>query len=66
VIEQLKKLLEFHRTFGAHIETEPCAEIPDDVIEIRVKLLQEELHEYKTAARARDLLGVSWKTAPSA
>jgi predicted HAD superfamily Cof-like phosphohydrolase len=59
VIEQLTKLLEFHRTFGAHIETEPAAEIPDDVIAIRVKLLQEELDEYKAAARERDLIGVS-------
>ena len=59
MIEQLTKLLEFHRIFGAHIETEPTAEIPDDVIAIRVKLLQEELDEYETAARGRDLIGVS-------
>ena len=57
--EQLTKLLEFHRTFGTHIENEPSAEIPDDVIAIRMKLLQEELDEYKAAALGRDLIAVS-------
>ena len=57
--EQLRKLLEFHRTFGAHIEETPSADVPDDVIAIRMKLLQEELDEYKAAAQGHDLIAIS-------
>jgi len=57
--EQLAKLVEFHRVFGAHIEPHPTAVIPDEVISLRVKLIQEELNEYEEAARAHDLVGVA-------
>jgi predicted HAD superfamily Cof-like phosphohydrolase len=59
VNDQLAQLVEFHRTFQAHIEAEPTADIPEDVIAIRVKLLQEELDEYQRAAQARDLVEVA-------
>ncbi len=55
----LNSLEEFHRTFDAHIEEEPTADIPESVIALRVRLLQEELDEYRQAAQARDLLAVA-------
>ncbi len=57
--DQLEKLVEFHRVFGAHIETAPTAEIPDEVIALRVSLIQEELNEYRQAAEAHDLVAVA-------
>ena len=57
--EQLAKLVEFHRVFGAHIEARPTADVSDDVVSLRVKLIQEELNEYEEAARTHDLVGVA-------
>jgi predicted HAD superfamily Cof-like phosphohydrolase len=59
VKDQLDKLIEFHRTFDAHIETSPVADLPEEVIAIRIKLLQEELDEYKRAARNHDLVEIA-------
>jgi predicted HAD superfamily Cof-like phosphohydrolase len=56
VKDQLDRLITFHRTFGAHLETTPTAELPDEVINVRIKLLQEELDEYARAARDHDLV----------
>ena len=57
--DQLHQLIEFHRTFDAHIETAPTADLPQEVIEIRIRLLQEELNEYAAAAQSRDLVEVA-------
>ena len=57
--DQLRKLIIFHKSFLAHIEDEPTVDIPADVIALRLKLLQEELDEYKAAAEARDLVAVA-------
>ncbi len=56
---ELDKLVEFHRVFGAHIETKPTADLPDEVVALRVNLIQEELNEYRHAAEARDLVAVA-------
>ena len=57
--DQLYQLIEFHRTFDAHIETAPTVDLPQEVIEIRIRLLQEELNEYAAAAQSRDLVEVA-------
>jgi predicted HAD superfamily Cof-like phosphohydrolase len=57
--EQLHKLVEFHRVFGAHVEEKPTADVPDEVIALRVSLIQEELDEYRAAAEAHDLVAVA-------
>ena len=57
--DQLDDLVEFHRVFGAHIEDEPRVDLPDEVIALRVSLIQEELNEYREAAEARDLVAVA-------
>lgn len=56
---QLRQLVAFHRVFGAHIEDRPTADVPDEVIALRVSLIQEELDEYRRAAEARDLIAVA-------
>ena len=57
--DQLDKLVEFHRIFGAHIEDAPTADLPEEVVALRVSLIQEELNEYRHAAEAHDLVGVA-------
>ncbi len=56
---QLDDLVEFHRIFGAHLEDAPTVDLPDEVIALRVSLIQEELNEYREAAEARDLVAVA-------
>jgi predicted HAD superfamily Cof-like phosphohydrolase len=56
---QLDMLETFHRVFGAHVEDQPTADIPADTIELRCRLIQEELNEYRQAADDRDLVGVA-------
>lgn len=59
MIEQLRMLEEFHAVFGAHLEHRPTADLTDEIIALRVSLIQEELNEYREAAEARDLVGVA-------
>ena len=56
---QLDALVEFHRVFGAHVENTPTVDLPDEVIALRVSLVQEELNEYRHAAEAHDLVEVA-------
>lgn len=57
--EQLDKLREFHRTFGAWLEDEPTVDVPDEVVALRFELIREELEEYREAAARGDLVGVA-------
>jgi predicted HAD superfamily Cof-like phosphohydrolase len=59
LIDQLRMLEEFHRVFGAHLETSPTADLDEATIALRVSLIQEELDEYREAAEAHDLVGVA-------
>lgn len=56
---QLDQLVEFHRVFGAHVEDAPTVDLPNEVIALRVSLIQEELNEYRQAAEAHDLVAVA-------
>ena len=57
--QQLDALVEFHRVFGAHSEETPTVDLPDEVIALRVSLIQEELNEYRHAAETHDLVEVA-------
>jgi predicted HAD superfamily Cof-like phosphohydrolase len=59
MIDELRMLEEFHRVFGAHMASAPTADLPEEVISLRVSLIQEELNEYREAAEARDLVGIA-------
>ena len=56
---QLAMLETFHRVFQAHIEQSPTAQIADETITLRVRLIQEELNEYRQAADDRDLVAIA-------
>jgi predicted HAD superfamily Cof-like phosphohydrolase len=56
---QLDALVEFHRVFGAHVENAPTVDLPEEVIALRVSLIQEELNEYRHAAEKHDLVEVA-------
>ena len=57
--QQLDALVEFHRVFGAHFQETPTVDLPDEVIALRVSLIQEELNEYRHAAETHDLVEVA-------
>jgi predicted HAD superfamily Cof-like phosphohydrolase len=57
--DQLNKLVEFHRVFRTHLEEQPTTDVPDEVITLRVSLIQEELDEYRRAAEAHDLVAIA-------
>lgn len=51
---------EMHYHLGAHVnEGPPSADIPDDLRDVRIALLDEEVREYREAAEAGDLVGVA-------
>ena len=55
----LNKVNLFHETFECHIEDDPTTEIPKEAIAIRVKLIQEELEEYREAIERGDIISVA-------
>ena len=57
--DQLVKVEQFHETFRAYTGHVPTAKIPERVFEGRLKLLQEELEEYRRAVEAGDLVEVA-------
>ncbi len=57
--DALCKVEEFHRVFGLPAADRPTAEVPSDLVAIRVKLLQEELAEYQAAAEAHDVVALA-------
>ncbi len=56
---QLEALLAFHRALQVYTSEQPTADLPPEVRELRIRLIQEELDEYAAAARAGDLVGVA-------
>lgn len=56
---QIQAVDEFHRAFGAYRNDAPAGAIPPEVQALRVRLIAEELDEYRRAAEAGDLVGVA-------
>jgi predicted HAD superfamily Cof-like phosphohydrolase len=56
---QLEMLIEFHTKGEVHMEDKPSIHIPPEVSELRIRLLGEELGEYRRAGENRDLIGVA-------
>ena len=44
--KQLKQLEEFHRAFGLYINEQPTLRIPQDLHELRMRVMKEEVDEY--------------------
>jgi predicted HAD superfamily Cof-like phosphohydrolase len=57
--DALKQLRQFHETFRCHIEYAPTADIARDEFEVRIRLFEEELAEYRRAVEAKDLVAVA-------
>ncbi len=57
--EAVSEVQRFHETFGLSVAASPVAELPPGVLELRLKLLQEELDEYRQAAEAGDLVAIA-------
>lgn len=56
---QIQSVDEFHVAFGAYRNTEPTGHVPSEVQALRVRLIAEELDEYRHAAEAGDLVAVA-------
>lgn len=57
--DAIRKVQEFHEAFGAPIADRPTADLPADLRSLRVRLLEEELAEYRAASAAGDLVAVA-------
>ena len=57
--DQLDSVRRFHEVFGAHIERTPTAKVPAELIEWRVKMLLEELEEYREAVQDEDIIEIA-------
>ena len=57
--ETVLEVQRFHETFGLPVAHAPVAELPRAVLSLRLKLLQEELDEYREAAEAGDLVAIA-------
>ncbi len=56
---QIQAVDDFHQAFGAYRNAAPAGVIPPEVQALRVRLIAEELDEYRRAAEAGDLVGVA-------
>ena len=59
-LEQAARLVQqFHETFGLYLNDRPVAQVPAEILATRVRLLQEELDEYREAAAAGDMVAIA-------
>ena len=57
--KQLQQLREFQERFACHIKKTPTAELPPGIGEVRARLIQEELDEYREALAAGGIVGIA-------
>ena len=57
--DAIRKVQQFHEAFGVPVARQPTAAVSDDLRELRIKLMEEELAEYKAAAAAGDLIAIA-------
>ncbi len=55
LIQTIDKVKEFHHVFGLEYHEKPTAEISQNIIELRHRLMQEENDEYLEAAQQNNL-----------
>ncbi len=59
VKEQLEGVRRFHEVFQVNIEHTPTAKLPADITEWRIRMLLEELDEYREAVKDGDVVEVA-------
>ncbi len=57
--KQLDDIMQFHEVFGCYIQRSPNAVIPQDIKEVRQRILQEEVDELDDAAQKEDIVAVA-------
>jgi len=57
--EKIEAVKMFHEAFGLNVNTKPTAEIGEDTINLRYKLMEEENNEYLKAAREKDMVEIA-------
>ncbi len=57
--EAIRKVQQFHEAFDVPVTDRPTATLPPELVALRVRLMEEELAEYKTAATAGDLVAIA-------
>ncbi|MDE3000049.1 MAG: nucleoside triphosphate pyrophosphohydrolase family protein [Gemmatimonadota bacterium] len=57
--DQLDCVKHFHEVFRCHLERSPVAELPSDVSEWRIRMLLEELEEYRAAVGDNDIVEIA-------
>ncbi len=59
MIDAIRKVQQFHEAFGVPIADRPTAALSAELVALRVRLMEEELAEYKAAAEAGDLVAIA-------
>ena len=57
--DQLDCVRHFHEVFQCHLERAPVAELPSDTSEWRIRMLMEELEEYRAAVRDNGIVEIA-------
>ena len=55
LLDKINKVKEFHQTFGLDYHETPTANVKEEIIELRHRLMQEENDEYLEACKNNDL-----------
>ena len=56
---QLEQVEAFHREFGCHLEEGPTANLDEETTDVRARLIDEELAEYRQAVSSGDVVQVA-------
>ncbi len=57
--DQLDRVRRFHEVFQCHREDAPVAELPGETSQWRIRMLLEELEEYRAAVRDCDIVEIA-------
>ena len=57
--DQLDSVRRFHEVFQCHVERTPVAKLPSDISEWRIRMLLEELEEYRAAVGDNDIVEIA-------
>ena len=57
--KELDMVQQFHETYRAYFNRQPTANLPSEVVSLRVSLIQEELDEYREAAETGNLVSIA-------
>jgi predicted HAD superfamily Cof-like phosphohydrolase len=57
--KKIKAVKKFHKAFGIGFKKEPIAKLPEQKLQLRFDLMEEENREYLEAARNNDLVEVA-------